>query len=232
MKIFARISWVYATLVIALSLAVMIVTYRFLPRPSSRKLAANMIQKLAFFGVDVSGVEDPSAQIFLMNHQSDLDIALMELISKRDITWVAKKELFEIPFFGLALKLPKDIAVDRESKSSLVKLLRDAKEAVDASRVIAMFPEGTRARDGKMLPFKNGAKMLADSYSLVVQPVVFVATAKHYNAKEMIYHSGKIKAIFLPSFRAQKDDKEWLGRLQKEMQEAYDRELSRDNSSR
>lgn len=82
MKIFAHISWLYATLIIALSLGLMIVTFYLLPKPYSRKLAAWIIRLSTFFSTEVVGKEDPEAQIFLMNHQSDLDIVVMETISK------------------------------------------------------------------------------------------------------------------------------------------------------
>lgn len=232
MKIIVKISWAYAALVIIFSLSLMIITYPFLPRPYSRKLAAWSIKFFTFFSVELKGKEDPQAQIFLINHQSDLDIVVMELISKRDFTWVAKKELFNIPFLGLALRLPKDIAVDRESKSSLIKLLKDAKEPIEVNRAITMFPEGTRSRGSKMLPFKTGAKILADTYTLRVQPVVMIDTASHFNTQKFIYKPGKIKAIYLESFMADKNDKEWLKNLQIKMQEVYDNELSNNTSSR
>jgi len=232
MKIFAHISWLYATLIIALSLGLMIVTFYLLPKPYSRKIAAWLIRLSTFFSTEVLGKEDPKAQIFLMNHQSDLDIVVMETISKRDIAWVAKKELFDIPFFGLALKLPKDIAVERESKTSLIKLLKDTKKVLETNRVIAMFPEGTRSTAKTMLPFKSGAKMVADANSLIVQPVVLIETAKHYNTKKFLYKSGKIKVIFLDSFIADKNDKDWLSNLRIKMQKVYDDELANHPSHR
>lgn len=232
MKIFAQISWLYATIIIAASLGLMIITFYLLPKPYSRKLAAWLIRLSTFFSTEVIGKEDPQAQIFLMNHQSDLDIAVMETVSSRDIAWVAKKELFDIPFFGLALKLPKDIAVERESKTSLIKLLKDAKKVVSTNRAIAMFPEGTRSTTGTMLPFKSGAKMVADANALRVQPVVFIETAKHYNTKKFLYKAGKIKVIFLDSFVADKNDSEWLNNLRIKMQKVYNDELANHPSHR
>lgn len=232
MKIFAHVSWLFATLVIAASLAVMIITFYLLPRPYSRKIAAWLIRLTIFLRVEVKGEEDPKAQIFLVNHQSDLDIVIMESISKKDITWVAKKELFDMPFFGLALKLPQDIAVERESKTSLVKLLRDAKTAIKKGRVITMFPEGTRSPKEKMLPFKSGAKVLADANSLVVQPVVLVETAKRYNTKQLYYKPGLVKAVFMDSFVADKNNENWLNDLREKMQKVYDDELADDTRNR
>jgi len=232
MKIFAKISWLFATIIIFSSLTLMIVFYYIVPRPYARKMSAWLIRLTTFFTVETKGEEDKDAQMFLVNHQSDLDICVMETITSRDLAWVAKKELFDIPFFGLALRLPKDIAVTRESKTSLLKLLKDAKDRLDKDRVITMFPEGTRSTKSKMLPFKVGAKILADKYELRVQPVVIMQSAKYYNVKKFYYKPGRIKVIFLDSFLADKEDKNWLSNLRIKMQKVYDDELSNNPSSR
>jgi len=232
MKIFAHVSWLFATIVIFVSLSVMILTFYIFPRPYSRKISAWLIRVSTFFTVDVQGEENPKAQMFLVNHQSDLDIAVVETVTRRDLAWVAKKELFEIPFFGLALKLPQDIAVERESKSSLIKLLRDSKRVLKDRRVITMFPEGTRSTKEKMLPFKAGAKLVADTNRLNVQPIVLMQTAKYYNIKNFYYKPGKIKVIFLDSFIADKDDDDWLKDLRIKMQKVYDDELANNTSHR
>lgn len=226
MKIFAHISWLYATLVIFASLALMIIIFKIVPKPYSRKISSWIIRLTIFFSSNVKGKEDSNAQMFLLNHQSDLDIALMETITSRDLAWVAKKELYDIPFYGLALKLPGDIAVERESKTSLIKLLRDAKKVIDNNRVITMFPEGTRSKKGKMLPFKAGAKLVADKYRLVVQPVVMIKTSAFYDIKRFYYKPGRITVIYMDSFIADKSNKEWLKNLRIEMQKVYDDELS------
>ncbi|MBU0720099.1 1-acyl-sn-glycerol-3-phosphate acyltransferase [bacterium] len=226
MKIFAHISWLFATIIIFSGLTLLILIYHIVPKPKAQKIAAWMIRLGTFYSVDIEGEEDADAQMFLLNHQSDLDIGIMETISSKDLAWVAKKELFEIPFFGLALKLPEDIPVERESKTSLIKLLKDAKDRLEKGKTITMFPEGTRSTKGKMLPFKSGAKMLADKYRLKVQPVVFMQTSKYYNIKEFYYKPGRIKVIYMDSFIADKSDANWLNDLRVKMQKVYDDELA------
>ena len=232
MKILNKISWFFTTVIIFISLTLMIILYYPLPRPYARKISSWFIRLTTFFSVEIKGKEDPKAQMFLLNHQSDLDICIMETITSRDLTWVAKKELFEVPFFGLALKLPQDIAIQRESKTSLLKFLKDAKDRLDKGRTITMFPEGTRSTKGKMLPFKSGAKTVADKYKLRVQPIVLVATAKCYNIKEFYYKPKTIKVVFMESFVADRSDKDWLKNLRIEMQKVYDDELANDSSHR
>ncbi len=204
----------------------MIATFYLLPKPYSVKFAAWFIRIITLVHVDVKGIMDPDVQMFLINHQSDLDIGIMETITTKDLAWVAKKELFDIPFFGLVLRLPQDIALQRESKSALVKLIKDAKKPIDEGRVITIFPEGTRTETGKMKPFKLGAKKVADTYNLKVQPVVLIATAKYFSNKKKIFYPGKVTAVFMESFTADKDDSEWLNNTQIAMQKVYDDEFT------
>ena len=232
MKIFAKINWFFSTLIIFTSLVLMIILYPIVRRPYARKISAWFVRIGIFFTTDVKGKEDPAVQMYLINHQSDLDIGIMETISKKDLSWVAKKELFDVPFFGLAMSMPEDIPIERQSKTSLFRLLKNAKDRLNKGRVITMFPEGTRSTNGKILPFKNGAKIVADKYQLKVQPVVLIQTAKYYNIKKLFYSPGTITVIYMDSFIADKTDENWLKNLRIKMQEVYDDELANNSSHR
>lgn len=204
----------------------MITTFYLLPQPYSVKLGAWFIRLLVFIRIDVKGIPDPEVKMFLVNHQSDIDIGIIETITSQNIAWVAKKELFDVPFFGLVLRLPKDIALQRESKTALVKLLKEAKVCIDQGRVITIFPEGTRTETGIMKPFKAGAKMVADKYELKVQPVVLIATAQYFSNKRKIFRPGTVTAVFMEPLIADKNDQEWLKNTQIQMQKVYDDELA------
>ena len=117
MKILARIKWFYFSVIILIGLTLKIIFYPLLPRPKGSKLASHFILAMTFTRLRVIGEADPRAQMFVMNHQSEFDIALMECLSAKDLAWVAKKELFEIPFFSLALRTSNDIPLEREAKA-------------------------------------------------------------------------------------------------------------------
>lgn len=223
MKILARINWFYDTFVILLGLVVKIILFPFLPRPYASKVAAWFIRILIFVHVKKVGEVDPEAQMFIINHQSELDIGIIESITRKDLAWVAKKELFEIPFFSLAIRLSKDIPLERESKSSLVALLKAAKKRVDEGRTLCIFPEGTRSDTGRMRAFKPGAKLIAETLSLRVQPVVLIKTADYFSTKKMTAKPGTVTVVFLESFLPDKTNKNWLKQLQATMQDTYDR---------
>jgi len=207
-------------------MTLMIIIFPFLPKPKAQKFTSRIIQFFLFCPIKVKGEIDPNVQMFLLNHESDLDIGIMENITSKDLAWVAKKELFDVPFYGLLLKLPNDIAVERESKTALIKLLKDAKDRLNDGRVITIFPEGTRSSNGKMRKFKPGAKMIADKNKLCVQPIVLVNTSRYYNIKKKHYTPGQITAVILDSFIADKSDKEWLNNLRDTMQKVYDEEVA------
>ncbi len=228
MKIFAHIRWLYATIVIFIGLALSIVIFPIFKAPRSEKIAARFIKALTWFDIEIKGEEHPQTQMFLINHQSDLDIEVMELVTDKDLAWVAKKELFEVPFFGLAMKLPEHIPVERQNKKSLLKLLKDAKDRLDKGKTLAIFPEGTRSRSEKMLPFKNGAKLIADKYRLRVQPVVLTGTRKCFDIKNYTSNPGTIKVIFMDSFIANEKDENWLNDLREKMQRRYDEEVAKE----
>lgn len=93
-----------------------------------------------------------------------------------------------------------------------------------------MFPEGTRSSGPKMLNFKPGAKMVADKYELRVQPVVLINTSRYFDLKNKSGQTGSITVVYLDSFIASKENKEWLTDLQVTMQATYDEYIAKLDS--
>lgn len=228
--IFARINWLYSLLIIFIGLAIKILVWKFVPKPYGSKIASCFIHTLMFNPVKTVGKIDPEAQMLIANHQSDIDISTLECTTTRDLVWVAKKELFSVPIFGLAIRLSDDIAVDRGNKAALVSLVRESKKRLDQGRCIVMFPEGTRSSGPKMLNFKPGAKMVADKYELRVQPVVLINTSRYFDLKNKSGQTGSITVVYLDSFIASKENKEWLTDLQVTMQATYDEYIAKLDS--
>jgi 1-acyl-sn-glycerol-3-phosphate acyltransferase len=181
-----------------------------------RQIWANLQLKLMGANVVSEGVYDDTADMLIFNHQSMMDIILFEAIASRDIAWVAKKEIGDIPWFGHILKAPKMIMVERESKKSLIQLLKDSKERLEDKRQLCIFPEGTRT-DGKNLrKFKAGAKIIAEKYNLRIQPIVIVGSIDVFDSKRATQKSGDIKIVYLPTIKADKDTN-WYEETEKEM---------------
>jgi len=225
--IFARINWLYSIFIIFTGLAIKILVWKLVPKPYGSKIASCFIHTFMFNPVKTIGKIDPETQMLIANHQSDIDISALECTTKRDLVWVAKKELFSVPFFGLAIRLSDDIPVDRGSKAALVSLVKETKKRLDQGRCVVMFPEGTRSSGPKMLKFKPGAKMVADKYELRVQPVVLINTSRYFDLKNKRGQTGTITVVYLDSFVASKENKEWLNDLQITMQATYDKYVAK-----
>ncbi len=109
--------------------------------------------------------------IFMGNHQSQYDIFCLQGGFGWDFRWLAKKELFEIPIFGPALRKSGSIPVDRSSgRKAMVSLAEAAQRIHDGCSVI-IFPEGTRSIDGGLQPFKVGGMVIAIKASVEVVPM-------------------------------------------------------------
>jgi 1-acyl-sn-glycerol-3-phosphate acyltransferase len=187
-----------------------------------------LIMKLIGGKIERHGKRDNSADLFVMNHQGVIDIIAMEADENTDIRWIAKKELFELPWLGNLLKLPEMISIDRENKAGLVKLLKDAKRVKESKphSVMAIFPEGTRNPNQKLRKFKSGTKLLAEKLNLKIQPIIITNSKKLLNEHELTSEPATVHITYLDSFTPDKNDKEWFNRLQEQMQEVIDREES------
>ncbi|EAI3095201.1 1-acyl-sn-glycerol-3-phosphate acyltransferase, partial [Campylobacter lari] len=186
-----------------------------------RKTWAKLQKYFINYKIEVIGNLNPQANLLLINHQSLLDIIALEDISQKNISWIAKKELGEIPVFKTMIKKPKIICIDRSPKG-LVKLLKEAKERLKEGRILAIFPEGTRSKTQKLLKFKVGAKILSEKLNLKVQPVVVVDSAKILDTQNFSANSGVLKVVFLDLVDTSIDD--WLEQTREKMQAILDSE--------
>jgi len=107
----------------------------------------------------------------MCNHQSELDI--FELLASLNIPvkWMAKKELFTLPFLGWLLKIGKNISVDRNNPRKALQAIQEATDRIKEGMNVIVFPEGTWSTDGNLLPFKKGAFTLALRTRIPILPV-------------------------------------------------------------
>ena len=176
----------------------------------------------------IEGELDESCDMVLMNHQSLLDIIVMEHLHPRHLAWVAKKEITDLFFFGHIIKAPKMISVDRENKAGIIHLLKESKDRLSKGRPIAMFPEGTRSDGKHMLKFKPGAQMIANKLNLRVQPALIFNTRNILDSKKVKQEPGIVKVVYLKPVQAQKGTT-WFEDLEKEMNRVFEEELKKND---
>jgi 1-acyl-sn-glycerol-3-phosphate acyltransferase len=108
--------------------------------------------------------------ILVSNHASMFDIPVL-MKTFPHIRILFKKELSYVPFWGWALRWGHHIMVDRKKGAEAMKSLDRAAKAIGEGGQVLLFAEGTRTRDGKLLPFKRGAFSLAAKSGIPIVPV-------------------------------------------------------------
>ncbi len=110
--------------------------------------------------------------IVLSKHQSTWEtISLRGLLPLRQ-TWVLKRELLRIPFFGWALAQFQPIAIDRSAgRKAIRELLVQGRKHLAAGRWVVVFPEGTRVAAGERQRYNIGGAMLAEKTGVPVVPI-------------------------------------------------------------
>jgi 1-acyl-sn-glycerol-3-phosphate acyltransferase len=131
--------------------------------------------RLAGIGVEISGLEHippHTACIFMSNHVSNLDPpALIPHIPGRTSAFL-KRSLMKIPVLGYGMKLGEFVPVDRDGRvESAIESVAEAKRVLKKGIHITTFVEGTRSRDGRLLPFKKGPFYLAKEAGAPCIPV-------------------------------------------------------------
>lgn len=120
-------------------------------------------------------VDDRTPYVVVSNHLSNADIPVISNLPW-EMKWMAKKELFGIPFVGWMMKMAGDIPVDRRDPRSQISTLKTAVSYLRNNCSIMFFPEGTRSRSGKLGRFTNGAFHLAIREQIPVLPLVIDGT--------------------------------------------------------
>lgn len=114
------------------------------------------------FRIQVEGLEnfpEEGAVIVYSNHKSWWDPVVVGCVLKRPIFFMAKKELFKIPVFGYILKSLNAFPVNRGAPDR--KAIKRALEVLEGEKVLGIFPEGTRSKDGILKEPEPGIGLLA-----------------------------------------------------------------------
>jgi 1-acyl-sn-glycerol-3-phosphate acyltransferase len=131
-----------------------------------------------FWDIEVDGAfpENPrNPYVCVSNHFSQGDPPIIARVPW-EMKWVAKAELFRLPFAGWLLKMSGDIEVDRRDRDSRAKTLVTARDYLEKKCSVMFFPEGTRSRDGRVHRFSDGAFRLAIKAGVPVLPIAIEGT--------------------------------------------------------
>lgn len=137
------------------------------------RLELTALRLICGIGFSVSGREHlpDGPALIASQHQSTFDTLVWFLLVPR-CSYVLKRELARIPFFGWLLQPTGMIVVDRKAGARAIRsLLRDTSAALRTGRQVVIFPEGTRAEPGHPHPIQPGVAALAGTIDCRVLPV-------------------------------------------------------------
>ena len=120
--------------------------------------------------VDQSYATAHPTSVFVCNHVSNIDPPALFLTLPR-IAVILKKELSQIPLLGYVMKLGGFIYVDRQARNSRHEALSTGVATLRNGISLLIFPEGTRSRSGKMLPFRPGPFTMAIEAGAPIVPI-------------------------------------------------------------
>lgn len=147
-----------------------------------------------FYRLEIKGEEHVPPEgpvICVANHANLLDPIFLGCSLKRPVTFMAKEELFRVPILGWIIKMLGVFPVKRGAGDR--GAFRSAIQALQENKVLGMFPEGTRYRDGKIHPLRPGAALLAVQTGTCILPM-------------LIYGTHRVKFLRFPKIRV------WIGR--------------------
>ncbi|HKS80626.1 MAG TPA: lysophospholipid acyltransferase family protein [Candidatus Acidoferrales bacterium] len=165
--------------------------------------------------VRVEGLEKiPSGVcIFASNHLSNVDpVALVPAIP-RQIALLVKKELFRVPLLSTAMLQAKFVPVDRADREAAVASVDKAVLYLKDGLSFAVFPEGTRSRDGHLRPFKKGTFVMAIQAGVPIVPVCLIGAQKLMRKGSRALYPGEVIVRFLPPVDASQYTFEQRGEL-------------------
>ena len=161
---------------------------------------ANAGLKIGGIRIDVTGREqlDPQQRyIFMSNHVSNLDPPLLLPLLPGRTSVFLKRSLMKIPVLGYAMRLGSFIPVDRDgSVESAKQSVETARQVLESGLHVMTFVEGTRSRDGRLLPFKKGPFYLAMETGAPVVPISIWGTESMMKKGSVSITPGTAHVVF------------------------------------
>lgn len=196
-SIYSWIAAILMTVVISLSSIILVLPFSILFDQGTRRLlhgvavtwAQILIKSNPLWRLSVEGIENiPPGKKFVIvaNHQSLLDILVVLATLPPHFKFMAKQELFNIPFIGWHMALAGYISILRKSQDSGRQAVLKAREWLRKGVSVLMFPEGTRSPDGEIQAFKLGAFKVARDEKVDLLPVVIHGTGDAVPKKSLI----------------------------------------------
>jgi len=168
--------------------------------------------------------------VYVMNHQSNMDIVVAAQIKLNNTVTLGKKQIFYFPIFGQWYWLSGNILIKREKRSAIIRsMLRVTKSITRKNRSILIMPEGTRSKGKGLGRFKAGAFKTAINAGVPIVPIIISDWFENVNLNKI--KSGEIKIKILPEFSTTGLGASDAGELSQKVHQTMSQELEKINLS-
>ena len=142
------------------------------------KLWGKFTTKIVGMDVEIHGEENipNEAVVFMGNHTSILDVAVLLAKLKRNVGFIAKKEMKKVPVFSFWIEKNKSLFLDREDAREGIKVINKGVEQIKEGISMVIFPEGTRGNGDEVAEFKKGSMKLATKAKAPIVPMAISGT--------------------------------------------------------
>ncbi|MDT8449233.1 MAG: lysophospholipid acyltransferase family protein [Wenzhouxiangellaceae bacterium] len=198
---------VLATIVAAL-LAVLLSAFGF-KRAANIHVAARWARLIAYLTpmrVEIEGrenIEPGQSYVVVANHRSQYDIPLIYGFCGLDLRWVIKAEIGRLPFVAQGCRAIGHIFIDRGNPDQARAAINDAVAKLPPGTSVLFFAEGTRSRNGELLPFRKGAFRVAADRGLPVLPMTVTGTRAILPPGSLRIRPGRGRLVIHPPIRPQ-----------------------------
>jgi 1-acyl-sn-glycerol-3-phosphate acyltransferase len=110
-----------------------------------------------------------------------------------DLRFIAKHTLRKVPFLGWYMSWTGMVFVDRSNSTQAVNSLTAAAERLRGGISLLAYPEGTRSRDGRILPFKKGPFVLALQAGVPIVPIAIEGSMRCMPAHLRPFRPGVVR---------------------------------------
>lgn len=181
----SKILWFFVFWIFMLYCLIMLIPYTIMFIPPLNKRQQHLVYFMQWLWsrfclfivgakVKFTGLENvPKDNIYCVvsNHQGGLDIPILMRIFPWTLGFIAKKELLFFPILNVWMIAVGCIFLNRKSSRNAVLVFEKASKQLQNAHPMAIFPEGTRSKTGKVATFKPGALKLAIRAQVPIIPV-------------------------------------------------------------
>ena len=180
----------------------------------TRTISQKLI-KLSGSTVNVHGLENiPEGPVlFVSNHQSNMDIAIICGFIDKPKGFIAKKELKKLPLINKWITLAGSIYLDRENPRKSMEGILEGIKTLKNGHSLVVFPEGTRSRGDKMGEFKSGSFKLATKSKVPIVPLTIDGTYRVMEANKILIKPSNINFYVHKPIYTDKLSKEEIAKL-------------------